>query len=154
MAQRSQAPADRGDGNRGWRQSDLEPWATMNADPQVREHLGELLTREQSDATVAQMQAEFDERGFGRWALAARESGKFIGRIGLDDLRPRCGRHSPRLGVGCAGRRPASPSLPHGSLRGVEPSLFSLVADRQADAVDARSSLSVPPTVRGPNHVP
>ena len=44
---------------RGWRESDLGPWAAMNADPEVREHLGDLLTREQSDAAVAAMQAEF-----------------------------------------------------------------------------------------------
>ncbi|WP_328771178.1 GNAT family N-acetyltransferase [Streptomyces sp. NBC_00286] len=71
---------------RRWRESDLEPWAAMNADPEVREHLGELLTREQSDAAVAVMQAEFDERGFGWWALEARETGEFIGRVGLDEV--------------------------------------------------------------------
>ncbi|MET7605779.1 GNAT family N-acetyltransferase [Streptomyces avermitilis] len=71
---------------RRWRESDLEPWAAMNADPEVREHLGEPLTREQSDAAVALMQAEFDERGFGWWALEARETGEFIGRVGLDEV--------------------------------------------------------------------
>ncbi|MFG2334128.1 GNAT family N-acetyltransferase [Streptomyces sp. NPDC048604] len=71
---------------RRWRESDLEPWAAMNADPEVREHLGELLTREQSDATVAVMQTEFDDRGFGWWALEARETGEFIGRVGLDEV--------------------------------------------------------------------
>ncbi|MFJ3902839.1 GNAT family N-acetyltransferase [Streptomyces sp. NPDC090025] len=69
---------------RRWQESDLEPWAAMNADPEVREHLGELLTREQSDATVALMRAAFDERGFGWWALEARETGEFLGRAGLD----------------------------------------------------------------------
>ncbi|MFD7833837.1 GNAT family N-acetyltransferase [Streptomyces sp. NPDC059761] len=69
---------------RRWRESDLEPWAAMNADPDVREHLGELLTREQSDAVVARMQAEFDERGFGWWAVERRETGEFVGRAGLD----------------------------------------------------------------------
>jgi len=71
---------------RRWRESDLEPWAAMNADPEVREHLGELLTREQSDAAMAVMQAEFDDRGFGWWALEARETGEFIGRVGLDEV--------------------------------------------------------------------
>ncbi|KUJ37293.1 acetyltransferase [Streptomyces albus subsp. albus] len=71
---------------RRWRESDLEPWAAMNADPEVREHLGELLTREQSDAAVALMRAEFDERGFGWWALEVRETGEFIGRAGLDEV--------------------------------------------------------------------
>ncbi|MCX5157642.1 GNAT family N-acetyltransferase [Streptomyces sp. NBC_00291] len=71
---------------RRWRESDLEPWAEMNADPEVREHLGEPLTREQSDATVALMRAGFDGRGFGWWALEARDTGRFIGRAGLDEV--------------------------------------------------------------------
>jgi RimJ/RimL family protein N-acetyltransferase len=58
----------------------------MNADPEVREHLGELLTREQSDAVVAHMQADFDNRGFGWWALEERRTGEFIGRVGLDQV--------------------------------------------------------------------
>lgn len=69
---------------RRWRASDLEPWAAMNADPEVREHLGDLLTREQSDAALARMRADFDERGFGWWALEVRETGRFVGRAGLD----------------------------------------------------------------------
>ncbi|MBT2540089.1 GNAT family N-acetyltransferase [Streptomyces sp. ISL-44] len=71
---------------RRWQESDLEPWAAMNADPEVREHLGALLTREQSDAAVALMQSDFDERGFGWWALESRETGEFIGRAGLDEV--------------------------------------------------------------------
>jgi RimJ/RimL family protein N-acetyltransferase len=80
---------------RRWQESDLEPWAAMNADPEVREHLGGLLTREQSDAAVAGMQAVFDERGFGWWALEALETGEFIGRVGLDEV----GEDMPFAGV-------------------------------------------------------
>lgn len=71
---------------RRWRDSDLEPWAAMNADPEVREHLGDLLTREQSDASVAQFQAEFDQRGYGWWAVEVQATGEFIGFAGLDDV--------------------------------------------------------------------
>ncbi|MEU1318577.1 GNAT family N-acetyltransferase [Streptomyces tibetensis] len=71
---------------RRWRDSDLEPWAAMNADPEVREHLGDLLTREQCDASVAQFQAEFDQRGYGWWAVEARGTGEFIGFAGLDQV--------------------------------------------------------------------
>ncbi|MEW1685994.1 GNAT family N-acetyltransferase [Streptomyces sp. NPDC093594] len=69
---------------RGWRDSDLAPWAAMNADPEVREHLGDLLTREQSDASVARFQAEFEQRGYGWWAVEVRATGEFIGFAGLD----------------------------------------------------------------------
>lgn len=58
----------------------------MNADPEVREHLGDLLTREQSDASVAQFQAEFDQRGFGWWAVEVQVTGEFIGFAGLDEV--------------------------------------------------------------------
>ena len=71
---------------RRWQDSDLEPWAEMNADPRVREHLGELLTREQSDASVARFQAELDARGYGWLALEVRATGEFIGFAGLDDV--------------------------------------------------------------------
>ena len=73
---------------RRWRESDLEPWAAMNADPEVREHLGGVITREQSDASVAAFTAEFDERGYGWWAIEVRETGEFIGFAGLDDVEP------------------------------------------------------------------
>lgn len=69
---------------RRWHDRDLAPWAAMNADPEVREHLGEPLTREQSDASVARFLAEFDERGYGWWAVEVRGSGEFAGFAGLD----------------------------------------------------------------------
>jgi RimJ/RimL family protein N-acetyltransferase len=69
---------------RPWRTSDLAPWAAMNADPEVREHLGELLTREQSDASVARFTANFEQRGYGWWALEETATGTFLGFTGLD----------------------------------------------------------------------
>lgn len=73
---------------RGWREPDLEPWAAMNADPEVREHLGPLLTREQSDASVRMFVAEFEERGYGWWAVEERATGSFLGFAGLDLVEP------------------------------------------------------------------
>lgn len=71
---------------RRWCEADLEPWAAMNADPEVREHLGDLLTREQSDASVARFQAEFARRGYGWWAIEVQATGEFIGFAGLDEV--------------------------------------------------------------------
>ncbi|QGV79982.1 GNAT family N-acetyltransferase [Streptomyces ficellus] len=71
---------------RRWRDPDLEPWAAMNADPEVRQHLGDVLTREQSDASVARFRAAFDRRGYGWWAVEVRATGEFIGFAGLDDV--------------------------------------------------------------------
>lgn len=71
---------------RRWRESDLAPWAAMNADPEVREHLGGPLTREQSDASVARFEAAIERRGYGWLAVEVRESGEFVGFAGLDDI--------------------------------------------------------------------
>jgi RimJ/RimL family protein N-acetyltransferase len=64
---------------RGWRESDLEPWAAMNADPEVRQFLGPVLTFEQSLAWVLNFQDDLDRNGFGFWAVEVRESCQLIG---------------------------------------------------------------------------
>ncbi|WP_320774477.1 GNAT family N-acetyltransferase [Streptomyces sp. CRN 30] len=71
---------------RDWRDSDLAPWAALNADPEVREHLGAVRTRAQSDASVAAFRADFARRGYGWWAVEVRATGAFIGFAGLDDV--------------------------------------------------------------------
>jgi len=71
---------------RRWRESDLDPWAAMNADPEVREHFPGLLTRAESAASIARFQADLDRRGFGWWALEVHETGEFIGFAGLDPV--------------------------------------------------------------------
>ena len=68
---------------RGWRESDLAPWAAMNADPEVRRYLGPLLTFEQAAAWALNFQDDLDRYGFGFWALEVRASGEFIGFTGL-----------------------------------------------------------------------
>jgi RimJ/RimL family protein N-acetyltransferase len=71
---------------RRWQESDLAPWAAMNADPEVREHLGDLLTREQADASVARYEAAFEAHGFGWFAVEVPATGEFIGFAGLDRI--------------------------------------------------------------------
>ncbi|WP_107473993.1 GNAT family N-acetyltransferase [Streptomyces sp. TP-A0874] len=71
---------------RSWRESDLAPWAAMNADPQVREFFPGVLSREQSMASAARFQADLDRRGWGWWALEVRATGEFVGFTGLDPV--------------------------------------------------------------------
>ena len=71
---------------RQWRESDVAPWAAMNADPEVREHFPDLLTPEQSAASVARFRADIDERGYGFWAVEVLDAGEFIGFTGLDPV--------------------------------------------------------------------
>ncbi len=94
---------------RGWREADLAPWATMNADPEVREYFPEVLTREQSDASVARFRADLDLRGWGWWAVEVLATGEFIGFAGLDPVE----EDMPFTGVE-AGWRLARPAWGHG----------------------------------------
>jgi RimJ/RimL family protein N-acetyltransferase len=68
---------------RRWLQRDREPFAAMNADPEVMAHFPAPLTREESDALVDRIEAGFAEHGFGLWALEVRSAGAFIGFTGL-----------------------------------------------------------------------
>ncbi len=68
---------------RRWRESDRGPFAEMNADPRVMEFLPMPLTREQSDDFMDRIEAQFMEYGFGLLAAEMRESGEFIGYVGL-----------------------------------------------------------------------
>ncbi|WP_273653081.1 GNAT family N-acetyltransferase [Cellulomonas fimi] len=67
---------------RQWTEADLEPFARMNADPEVMEHFPAPLTREQSDALAARAQAGLAENGWGLWALEV--DGRFAGFTGLN----------------------------------------------------------------------
>ncbi|HEY8237897.1 MAG TPA: GNAT family N-acetyltransferase [Candidatus Limnocylindrales bacterium] len=68
---------------RGWRASDLAPFAALNADPEVMEHFPERLDRRSSDALVARIEAAWTENSFGLWAVERRVDGLFIGFVGL-----------------------------------------------------------------------
>ncbi|HEY2791830.1 MAG TPA: GNAT family N-acetyltransferase, partial [Micromonosporaceae bacterium] len=68
---------------RDWRESDREPWAAMNADPEVRRYLGGPLSSAQAEAWMLNYQDDLDRYGYGFWALEVRDSGEFIGFTGL-----------------------------------------------------------------------
>jgi RimJ/RimL family protein N-acetyltransferase len=72
---------------RQWRKDDLEPFAALNADPEVMRHFPSALTREQSDALVEHEQRMIAERGWGLWAVEVIDNEPFIGCIGLAEAR-------------------------------------------------------------------
>ncbi|MBO3741550.1 GNAT family N-acetyltransferase [Actinoplanes flavus] len=71
---------------RQWLAGDLEAWAAMNADPQVREFWPDLLTREQAAAHLEYFRDELARRGWGWWAVEVAATGEFIGMAGLDPV--------------------------------------------------------------------
>ncbi len=71
---------------RPWQDSDLEPFAQLNADPRVREYFPGILSREESDASVKLTSAHIEKCGWGFWAASLIQTGEFIGFIGLEDV--------------------------------------------------------------------
>ncbi|TCC25523.1 GNAT family N-acetyltransferase [Kribbella speibonae] len=68
---------------RPFRESDLEPWAALNADPDVTQYLGPPLDREDSDRTAWAINAFYEAHGFGFLAVERRSDGVFLGACGL-----------------------------------------------------------------------
>lgn len=68
---------------RGWRDADRAPFAALNADPAVMAHLLHPLSREESDAFVDRIQAQWREHGWGLWAVELPGEAPFIGYVGL-----------------------------------------------------------------------
>jgi RimJ/RimL family protein N-acetyltransferase len=54
---------------RRWREDDREPFAAMNADPEVMRYFPAPLDRAASDAVVDRIEDLFGRQGFGLWAL-------------------------------------------------------------------------------------
>ena len=71
---------------RPWQDSDLEPFAQMNADPSVREYFYKLLTKEESDHSVKLFSNHIERCGWGFWAASLLETNEFIGFIGLQNV--------------------------------------------------------------------
>lgn len=71
---------------RGWTPADREPFAALNADPEVMEHFPSPLDRSDSDALADRIEAHFAEHGFGLWAVeptGGDHAGRFVGFAGL-----------------------------------------------------------------------
>jgi RimJ/RimL family protein N-acetyltransferase len=73
---------------RRWRESDREPYAALNADPEVMRYFPATLSRAVSDASVDRMEDLFDRQGFGLWALEVAATAEFIGFTGLNPMPP------------------------------------------------------------------
>jgi RimJ/RimL family protein N-acetyltransferase len=68
---------------RGWQQCDREPFAAMNADPEVMAFFPAPLSRAASDASIDAWQQAFAARGWSNWAVEVRSTNAFIGFVGL-----------------------------------------------------------------------
>lgn len=67
---------------RAWREADLEPFAALNADPEVMRYFPFVHSREESDRVAQSIQNRFRSYGFGFWAIETVDT-PFIGFVGL-----------------------------------------------------------------------
>jgi RimJ/RimL family protein N-acetyltransferase len=68
---------------RDWCDTDRGVFAAMNADPEVMRYFPETQSREESNASVDRCVARLNNDGFGFWAAELKETGEFIGFIGV-----------------------------------------------------------------------
>jgi RimJ/RimL family protein N-acetyltransferase len=71
---------------RRWRDSDRDPFATLNGDPETLKFFPATMDRAESDALVNRIEESFERQGFGLWALEVTATGQFIGFTGLNPL--------------------------------------------------------------------
>ena len=75
---------------RRWRDADREPFAAMNADPEVMRHYPAPLDRAESDAGFERIGARMAEHGFGLWALERKADRAFLGFTGFQHVPVAC----------------------------------------------------------------
>jgi ribosomal-protein-alanine N-acetyltransferase len=68
---------------RRWNDEDRVPFAAINSDPEVMRYRFAPLRRQESDHLIDEIEACFDERGFGLWAVERRHDRRLLGFTGL-----------------------------------------------------------------------
>jgi RimJ/RimL family protein N-acetyltransferase len=68
---------------RRWTDADLEPFAAMNADPIVMQHMPGLMTDQASDAFANRIERHWEDHGWGLWAVEVPGVSAFVGYVGL-----------------------------------------------------------------------
>ena len=71
---------------RRWRESDREPFAALNGDPDTLRFFPGTLDRAASDAFADHIESMFEWQGYGLWALEIAATGRFIGYTGLSPM--------------------------------------------------------------------
>src|ERR1700730_14024580 len=71
---------------RRWVESDREPFAALNGDPQTMRFFPGTLDPAASDALADHIESLFEKQGYGLWALEVQETGEFIGFTGLNPM--------------------------------------------------------------------
>lgn len=70
-------------GFRNWEKNDLTEFAALNADKEVMEHFPKVLTAQETEELMKELQIHYDKRGYNYFATELLKTGEFIGFIGL-----------------------------------------------------------------------
>lgn len=95
---------------RGWQDTDLAPFAELNADPIAMEHFPSTLDTEQSAAMIERLRTRWREDGLSWWAVEELATGEFVGAVGLmrvDIDAPFNDQEDPNTEIGWRLRRAA-----------------------------------------------
>jgi RimJ/RimL family protein N-acetyltransferase len=68
---------------RQWKQSDEEPYISLNADPEVMEYFPSVKTPTETLAQIERIAAYIDKNGYGFWAVERKDNQQFIGFTGI-----------------------------------------------------------------------
>lgn len=68
---------------RTWEDADFEPMCRINQDPEVMRYFPDLQDRVETKQFIHKVNAHFDQYGYGLYATQLKETGEFIGFIGL-----------------------------------------------------------------------
>lgn len=68
---------------RHWKEEDRKPFAEMNGNPNVMKYFPSTLSTEESSAFVDRINSEFEETGYGLYAVETKDTGEFIGYVGF-----------------------------------------------------------------------
>ncbi|MBN8827716.1 MAG: GNAT family N-acetyltransferase [Sphingobacteriia bacterium] len=71
---------------REWKEEDVEPFAKINQDPKVMEFMPKLLTKQEVNEWIERIKLHFKNNNFGMFACELKETKKFIGYIGLQNV--------------------------------------------------------------------
>lgn len=69
---------------RDWEEKDLLPFQKMNANPQVRRYFPSLLSYRRSELDMRKMDEIIKENGIGLFAVELKETGEWLGFIGVN----------------------------------------------------------------------
>lgn len=71
---------------RSWTEDDIPAFAAINSDKKVMKHFPAPLSAEESRQFYNRITAKFEEKGYGLYAVELKQTGGFIGYVGLHEI--------------------------------------------------------------------